>query len=66
LDNLWKHGGRRKALVAIVGVCKVGELYMNKDLVHANNESMYANVKKNTIASQVFHGANAERKKKLV
>jgi hypothetical protein len=45
LDSVWKHGGRRKALVAIVGVCKVGELYVNKDLFHAKNECIYANVK---------------------
>ncbi len=24
-DNLWKHGGRKKALFAILGVCEVGK-----------------------------------------
>lgn len=24
-DNLWKHGGKKKALFAILGICKVGE-----------------------------------------
>jgi hypothetical protein len=30
LGNLWKHGGNRKALVAILGNFCVGEYYMNK------------------------------------
>jgi hypothetical protein len=25
LDSLWKHNGRRRALMAIPGVCKIGE-----------------------------------------
>jgi hypothetical protein len=41
LDNLWKHGGNRKALVAILGVFSVGEYYMNKELVHVKNETLY-------------------------
>jgi hypothetical protein len=38
LDSHWKHNGRWKALAAILGVCKVGEYYMNKEFVHAKNE----------------------------
>jgi hypothetical protein len=41
LDNLWKHGGNRKALVAILGVFCVGEYYMNKEFAHVKNETIY-------------------------
>jgi hypothetical protein len=41
LDNLWKHGGNRKALVAILGVFCVGEYHINKELVHVKNERLY-------------------------
>jgi hypothetical protein len=51
LDNLWKHGGRKKALVAIPIVYKAREVHMKKYLVHAKNEHMYANVKEGTIAN---------------
>jgi hypothetical protein len=33
LDSLWKHNGRRKALVVITGVCKVTYFYMSKDSI---------------------------------
>jgi len=39
---------------------------MKKNLVHAKNERLYANVKKDTIVNQIFCGAIAKRKKKLV
>ncbi len=42
LDNLWKHGGRRKKIMAIPKVYNVGEYYMNKDIIHAKNERLYA------------------------
>jgi hypothetical protein len=37
LNKLWKHkhSGRKKALVAILGICKVGEFYMKKYSIHA-------------------------------
>ncbi len=49
LDSLQKHGGERKALVAILGVCSVGEYYMNKYFFHAKNERLYATTKNETI-----------------
>jgi hypothetical protein len=66
LDNLWKHGGRREALVVILRVYKTRKIYMKKKLVHAKNERLYANGKKDTIVNQIFRGAIAKRKKKLV
>jgi hypothetical protein len=33
LDSFWKHSGRRKALIVIVGVCKVRKFYMSKDSI---------------------------------
>jgi hypothetical protein len=63
LDNLWKHGGRRKALTNIQGVYEAGEYYMNKDLVHTKNEWLYTIVRKDSVASQVSHATVGERKK---
>jgi truncated hemoglobin YjbI len=37
---------------------------MNKDIVHAKNERLYAIVKKDSILKQVFHADVGERKKK--
>ncbi len=65
LVNFWKHNGRRKALVVILGVYKVGKFYMKKNSVHAKNEHLYANVKKEIIANQVFCGVIAKREKNL-
>ncbi len=39
---------------------------MNKDSIHAKNECLYANGRKDIIANQVFHGATTKRKKKIV
>jgi len=64
LDNLWKHGGMRKALIAILRICKTRKFYMKFFLVHAKNEHFYANVKKDTIANQIFCGAIAKLKEK--
>jgi hypothetical protein len=53
LDNLWKHGGRRKKIMVIPKVYNVGEYYMNKDFIHAKNERLYATTKKDTIIDQI-------------
>jgi len=39
---------------------------MKKNSVHAKNEHLYANVKKEITANQVFCGVIAKREKKLV
>jgi hypothetical protein len=51
LNNLWKHkhSARKKVVAAILGICKVREFYMRKYSIHAKNEHLYANVKKDTI-----------------
>jgi hypothetical protein len=49
LNSLWMHGGWRKALILVSRLYKVGEHYMNKDFVHAENEYLYVAPKKNTI-----------------
>jgi hypothetical protein len=51
LDSLWKHCGRRKTLTDVQGVCKVGEYYMSKDLVHTKNEWLYIVLRKDFITS---------------
>ncbi len=57
LDSLWKHGGRKKAIVAIPSGYKIEKLYMNKKFVHAKNEHLYTIVRKdNIINCQVFRG----------
>jgi hypothetical protein len=61
-----EHGDRRKALVAILRVCKTRKNYMKNNLVHAKNERLYTNVKKDIVTNQIFRGAIAKRKKKLV
>ncbi len=66
LDSLQKHGGERKALVAILGVCSVGEYYMNKYFVHAKNERLYETTKNETICNQIYYHVIRKRKKKLV
>jgi hypothetical protein len=49
LDSLWKHDNRKKGLIAILNVYKVGEFYMNNFFGHAKNEHLYANVRNNII-----------------
>lgn len=49
LISLWMHGGRRKALILVSRVYKIGGYYMKKDFVHAENEYLYVALKKNTI-----------------
>jgi hypothetical protein len=49
LDNLWKHGGRRKPLTNIQGVYKACEYYMNKYLVHTKNEWLYTIIRKDLL-----------------
>ncbi len=49
-----------------LGVCVIGESYMNKDFVHAKNERLYAIARKDSILKQVCHAVVGERKKKLV
>ncbi len=39
---------------------------MKNNLVHAKNERLYTNVKKDIVTNQIFRGAIAKRKKKLV
>jgi hypothetical protein len=39
---------------------------MNKDSIHAKNECLYANGRKDIITNQVFHGATIKRKRKIV
>jgi hypothetical protein len=52
--------------VVDLGVCVIGESYMNKDFVHAKNERLYAIARKDSILKQVCHAVVGERKKKLV
>jgi hypothetical protein len=66
IDSLQKHARKRKALMADLGVSATNEYYMNKDIVHAQNERLYATVKKDSILKQVCHAAIGERKKKPV
>jgi hypothetical protein len=63
LDNLWKHGDKRKVSFVILKVCTTHEYYTNKESTHANNEHLYVIDKKDTINNQVFHVE--KRKKKL-
>lgn len=42
LNSFWKHSGRKKALVTILGVSKASEYYMNKDSIHGKNEHLYS------------------------
>jgi hypothetical protein len=51
LDSLWKHDNKKKALIAILNVYKVGEFYMNKNFDPTKNEHLYANVKKDIIVN---------------
>jgi hypothetical protein len=51
LDSLWKYCGRKKTLTDVQGVCKVGEYYMNKNLVHTKNEWLYIIIRKDSITS---------------
>jgi len=57
LDNLWKHGGRKKTLISIPIVYKARKIHMRKNLVHAKNEHMYANVKKGTMSQPHFEAS---------
>jgi hypothetical protein len=41
LSSLWKHGVKKKNLIVVPRLYKVGEYYMNKGFVHAKNEHLY-------------------------
>jgi hypothetical protein len=59
------HGGRRKALILVSRVYKIGGYYMNKDFVHVENEYLYVALKKNIIViSSKFVMLLLERHKK--
>jgi hypothetical protein len=59
------HGGRRKALILVSRVYKIGGYYMNKDFVHV--EYLYVALKKNIIViSSKFVMLLLERQKKSV
>jgi hypothetical protein len=64
-DNFWKHGGKKKALFAILGICKVGKYYIYKEFIHVEHECLYATPNKDTIVNQIYHVTIRERKKKL-
>jgi hypothetical protein len=65
MNNLWKHGGKRQALILLFKVYKVGEYYMNKDFFHAENEHLFVTPKKDTIViSSKFAMLLLERRKK--
>jgi hypothetical protein len=61
LDNLWKHGKRRKALITIPRVCNVGEYLMNKCFVHAKNERWYVVTRNDIVLKQTCHATFGER-----
>jgi hypothetical protein len=65
LDNLWKHDGRKKKVMAIPKVYNLGEYYMNKDFIHVKNEHFYATTTKDTINDQICQATilNIWRKK---
>jgi hypothetical protein len=50
LDNLLKHKGRKKAIIAIPCICKAWEFYMKKDSTHAKKRNSYVIVKRDIIA----------------
>jgi hypothetical protein len=55
LNSLWKHGGRKKAIIAIPSGCKIEKFYMNKKFVHAKNAHLYSIVRKDNITNcEVF------------
>jgi hypothetical protein len=56
LDSLWKHAGRRKTLVVMMGV-KVGEHYFLKSNAHVANEKLYFTKGLKIVLQQVIHGA---------
>ncbi len=66
LSSLWMHGGKRKALILVSRVYKIGGYYMNKDFVHVENEYLYVALKKNIIViSSKFVMLLLERHKKI-
>ncbi len=56
----------RPALQVILRLYNIGEYYINKNFVHAKDESLYITTKKDIILKQVYHATIGERKKKLV
>jgi hypothetical protein len=54
---------KKKVLVIIISVCKVGELYMNNVSINAKIEHFTTNLRKDIISNQYFHGVIAKRKK---
>ena len=65
IDSLWKHAGRRRALVN-VGKVKKGNFYFLSTNVHVKNERIYFSRGGDTVLQQVAQGVVQERKRKEV
>jgi hypothetical protein len=50
LNRLGKHEGRKKVIIAILGICKTWEFYM-KDSIHVKIEHLYVIAMMDTIAN---------------
>jgi hypothetical protein len=49
--------------VGVLGVCDVGEYYINKDFIKVKNERLYVATRKDSIFKQVYHVAIGKRKR---
>ena len=65
IDSLWKHAGRRRALVNVEKV-KKGNFYFLSTNVHVKNERIYFSRGGDTVLQQVAQGVVQERKRKEV
>jgi hypothetical protein len=65
IDSLWKHVGRRRALVDMAKV-KRGEYYYLGSNQHVKNERVYYSKGGDTIVQKLGAGVVIERRKKLV
>ena len=65
LDSLYKHAGRRRALVDI-GKVRRGEYYYLRTNKHVKNERVFFAKGGQTVITKVLAGITKERRRKLV
>ena len=65
IDSLWKHAGRRKALMTF-GRVKKGKFYFLSTNQHVKNERVFFAHYTTSVVQQLVQGQVVEKKKKLV
>lgn len=65
LDSLYKHQGRQKTKLTILGACVKGEYYVSHECIHVKNEMLLLTLNCDIVVEQLTHGVPLERRRKI-